>query len=75
MKTRRLLTAAALALMTGSANAATIAITNEPGHLGFGTGGTNINGGGARSTHTITNFSLNGGNAVVLFFAAETGGG
>ena len=72
MRKQTLLTAALLAASTmiGSAQAA-IMITNEPGHLGFGTGGTNINGGGARSTHTITNFSLNGGNAVVLFFAAE----
>jgi len=75
-RTKQFLTAAAMTALIGSANAATITITNEPGHLGFGSGGTNINGGGARNTHTIEDFSLNGGNAVVLYFAAEgsTGG-
>lgn len=67
------LAAASLATMATSTNAAIIAITNEPGHLSFGTGsqpGEN-NIGGSRSSHTITNFALNGGNAVVLFFASE----
>lgn len=62
---------AGILLTATSTHAATIAITNEPGHTGFGTGGSNIEGGGARSTHTITNFALNGGNAVVVFFGAE----
>lgn len=72
----RLLALAAVLLAAGPVQAA-ITITNEPGHVSFGTGsstGDNLIG-GARSTYTITNFALNGGNAVVLFFGAETSGG
>jgi len=80
MHSKSLMTAVSMAvaaLLMVTAGAEPIAITNNPGYYAFGKTVTNNVENNVttidndRSGYTISNFSLNGGNAVVLCFAAE----